>query len=80
MFKLILIKMKFLFCLIENEIIEEKNTTAERVLLRLYGKLNGTEDGVIGMSGVEVQVTRLIEQATNPTNLSRLYVGWQPYL
>lgn len=54
------------------------NVTAERALLRLKQKLHGTEEG--GPSSVEGQVEKLLQQARDPSNLSRLFVGWQPYL
>lgn len=54
------------------------NVTAERALLRLRHKLQGTEDG--GTTSVEGQVTKLIQEARDPKNLARLFYGWQPYL
>nr|XP_046474200.1 serine-protein kinase ATM isoform X2 [Neodiprion pinetum] len=56
----------------------EINKLAERALLRLEQKLQGTEEG--SASSVVGQVERLIQEAHDPTNLSRLYHGWQPYL
>lgn len=55
----------------------EKNKMAERVLCRLKEKLLGTEDGPA--SSVEGQVSRLIQQARDMANLSRLFRGWQAY-
>lgn len=55
----------------------EKNKMAERVLCRLKEKLLGTEDGPA--SSVEGQVNRLIQQARDVANLSRLFKGWQAY-
>lgn len=52
--------------------------TAERALLRLRAKLQGTESG--RPTTVESQVGMLIQQAVDPANLCRLFVGWQPYL
>lgn len=60
---------------------EEKvpvNVSAERALIRLRQKLHGTEEG--GTSSVEGQVEKLIQQARDPSNLCRLYHGWQSYL
>ncbi|XP_053981121.1 serine-protein kinase ATM isoform X1 [Hylaeus volcanicus] len=54
------------------------NKTAERALLRIEQKLQGTEEGLA--SSVSGQVERLIQQARDPVNLCRLYYGWQPYL
>lgn len=54
------------------------NVSAERALLRVKQKLHGTEEG--GTSSVEGQVEKLIQQARDLSNLSRLYVGWQPFL
>lgn len=54
------------------------NVTAERALLRLQAKLQGTESG--RPTTVESQVGMLIQQAVDPVNLCRLFVGWQPYL
>lgn len=55
----------------------EKNKMAERVLCRLKEKLLGTEDGPA--SSIEGQVNRLIQQARDVSNLSRLFKGWQAY-
>ncbi|XP_034246355.1 serine-protein kinase ATM isoform X2 [Thrips palmi] len=55
----------------------EKNKMAERVLCRLKEKLLGTEDGPA--SSIEGQVNRLIQQARDVANLSRLFKGWQAY-
>ncbi|XP_078038484.1 serine/threonine-protein kinase tefu [Augochlora pura] len=54
------------------------NKTAERALLRIEQKLQGTEEGL--PSSVSGQVERLMQQARDPINLSRIYSGWQPYL
>lgn len=51
---------------------------AERVLSRVRSKLEGAEFGrVLATPG---QVARLLQQATDVNNLSRLFVGWQPYI
>lgn len=55
-----------------------RNKTAERALIRIEQKLQGTEEGLA--SSVSGQVERLIQQARDPANLCRLYCGWQPYL
>jgi phosphatidylinositol kinase/protein kinase (PI-3 family) len=56
----------------------EVNRMAERALVRLRQKLQGTEEGT--STSVSGQVNRLLQQARDPGNLSRLYHGWQPYL
>jgi ataxia telangiectasia mutated family protein len=56
----------------------EVNRMAERALVRLRQKLQGTEEGTA--TSVGGQVNRLLQQARDPGNLSRLYHGWQPYL
>ncbi|XP_063838719.1 serine-protein kinase ATM isoform X1 [Ostrinia nubilalis] len=53
---------------------------AERALLAVSSKLSGTEGGVAGGVAVAGQVARLIQTATDPANLCRLFPGWQPYL
>lgn len=58
--------------------VTEINKLAERALLRVEQKLQGIEDGVA--SSIPGQVERLIQQARDPSNLSQLYCGWQPYL
>ncbi|GJQ73706.1 hypothetical protein Trydic_g14041 [Trypoxylus dichotomus] len=54
------------------------NVSAARALLRVKQKLRGTEEG--GASSIEGQVEQLLQQARDISNLSRLYVGWQPFL
>lgn len=54
------------------------NITAERALLRLREKLQGTELG--HSTSIEHQVATLIQQAVDPANLCKLYCGWQAYL
>ncbi|XP_035828475.1 serine-protein kinase ATM isoform X2 [Aplysia californica] len=57
---------------------ERQNKLAERTLLRLRQKLAGQEERVpLSVSG---QVTLLIQTASDPRNLSKLFAGWQPYL
>lgn len=57
---------------------KKTNKIAERALLRIEQKLQGTEDGLV--SSISGQVERLIQQARDPANLCRLYSGWQAYL
>ncbi|CAH1170506.1 unnamed protein product [Phaedon cochleariae] len=67
---------------LSNNLSEEENVTvnvtAERALLRLREKLQGTELG--HPTSIEHQVGTLIQQAIDPANLCKLFVGWQPYL
>lgn len=51
---------------------------AERALLRLKQKLQGIEEG--STTSVEGQVSMLIQEATDPANLSRLFNGWQAHV
>lgn len=60
---------------------EKKNFMAQRALLRIQSKLEGIdEDRFSTCANVEVQVNRLINDATNPTNLCKLFCGWDAYL
>ncbi|KAJ7995488.1 hypothetical protein DPEC_G00245090 [Dallia pectoralis] len=57
---------------------ESINKVAVRVLLRLQEKLKGVEEGtVLSVGG---QVNLLIQQASDPNNLSRLFHGWQAWV
>lgn len=49
------------------------------VMSRIKDKLSGLEDKLIFKTD-HSQVTHLIEQATNPELLSRMYIGWAPFL
>ncbi|MPC92284.1 Serine-protein kinase ATM [Portunus trituberculatus] len=51
---------------------------AERVVLKMRQKLVGMEEGF--PSSVPDQVTRLLQDATSPSNLCRLFAGWQAYV
>lgn len=51
---------------------------AERAVSRVALKLQGLDKGVV--TTVEGQVNGLIQQAMDPSRLSQLFVGWQPYL
>ncbi|KAH9519352.1 hypothetical protein Btru_075317 [Bulinus truncatus] len=54
------------------------NKMAERTLLRLKQKLNGQEENAhLSISG---QVNYLIQKASDPRNLCKLFAGWQAYL
>lgn len=65
-------------CTVDDGDEETVNKVAKRVLIRLRQKLSGIEDDVqMSISG---QVNHLIQEASNPKNLCRLFPGWQPYL
>jgi ataxia telangiectasia mutated family protein len=53
---------------------------AERTLRRIRNKLQGLEDPTGDAFGIEGQVDYLINEATNPTNLCKLFPGWSPWL
>lgn len=55
---------------------ENKNLIAQRALLRVQAKLDGIDEDRMSTTNVEVQVNRLINDATNPSNLCKLFVGW----
>lgn len=59
---------------------EDRNLTANRALLRVQAKLKGQANENTGYSSIEGQVENLIQQATNPALLSRLFCGWKPFL
>eukprot|EP00894_Picocystis_sp_ML_P003696 jgi/Pico_ML_1/54213/g4619.t1 len=54
------------------------NAGAERALLRVKQKLDGTEDGA--SRTVPGQVQKLIQEARDPDKLCRMYVGWSAFL
>ena len=56
----------------------ETNVEAERALLRVKEKLQGIEDGM--QLGIRGQVSFLIQTATNPELLCRMYPGWQAWV
>ncbi|XP_011310406.1 serine-protein kinase ATM [Fopius arisanus] len=58
--------------------VRPTNKMAERALLRIDQKLHGTEEGIA--TSIAGQVERLIQQARDPGNLSRIFYGWQAYL
>lgn len=63
----------------DTEDDQNKNTTAKRALMRVQLKLKGEESDSSGMSTIEGQVDRLIQQAVDSNNLSCIFPGWQPY-
>jgi len=54
------------------------NAGAERALLRVKQKLDGTEDGA--SRSVAGQVQKLVQEARDPDKLCRMYVGWSAFL
>jgi FATC domain len=59
---------------------EERDSMANRALLRVQAKLKGQADDSLGYTSVEGHVSRLIQAAISPALLSRLFRGWQAYL
>ncbi|XP_065219100.1 serine-protein kinase ATM [Planococcus citri] len=58
--------------------VTETNVQAPRALAGVVSKLHGLNEGTY--TTIEGQVNRLIQQARDPINLSRLFAGWQAYL
>ncbi|EFO84677.1 hypothetical protein CRE_03817 [Caenorhabditis remanei] len=52
---------------------------SEMAIGRLRDKLRGTDDGVTAQSS-NLQIRRLLREATNADNLSRMFCGWMPFL
>ena len=59
---------------------DEDTDQVGRLLLRLGEKLDAIEDGSAIPMSVSGQVGRLIQDATDPSNLCRLFPGWQPWI
>lgn len=68
--------MKYHFELVGGE----KNSMAQRALLTVQNKLEGKESGLSGATTINIQIERLINEATSSRNLCMLYPGWDPYL
>jgi serine-protein kinase ATM len=62
----------------QNE--DEKDSMASRALQKVQSKLKGQTDNSSGFSSVEGQVSLLIQQATDPNLLCRLFRGWMACL
>ena len=74
-FSFIISFINLIFFLISDQ---KKNKIAERILFQLKQKLLGYENGAqLSTNG---HINNLINEAINPENLCRIYVGWQPYL
>ena len=65
-----------LLCQYSETVDMEVNESAKRTLVRLSQKLRGVEKGT--PLSVRGQVNLLIQQATDPANLYRIYHGWKP--
>ncbi|CDK13476.1 Serine/threonine-protein kinase ATM [Caenorhabditis elegans] len=52
---------------------------SEMAIGRLREKLRGTDDGVTAQSS-NLQIRRLLREATSADNLSRMFCGWMPFL
>nr|KAJ3407198.1 serine/threonine-protein kinase M1 [Polyrhizophydium stewartii] len=58
----------------------EEQEKANRVLQVVDWKLHGEVDNAKEPPPIKEQVDRLISEATSATNLSRMYIGWVPFL
>ncbi|CAL2030190.1 unnamed protein product [Caenorhabditis brenneri] len=66
----------------KEAIEEQKNRPSyisEMAIGRLRDKLRGTDDGVTAQNS-NLQIRRLLREATNADNLSRMFCGWMPFL
>jgi len=54
-------------------------STSDNMRLRIKQKLTGHDFGSKTPMSIEDQTDRLIKEATNPYNLSKLYNGWCPF-
>lgn len=53
---------------------------AQRALLTVQNKLEGKASGLSGTVQIDVEIERLINEATSGRNLCMVYPGWDPYL
>jgi phosphatidylinositol kinase/protein kinase (PI-3 family) len=57
-----------------------RNAAAAQAISRIQEKLQGCEEGAHGeQQTVSSQVQLLVNEAKDPNNLCKLYVGWCPY-
>jgi len=61
----------------DNETIKT-NKDAERAILRVKQKLHGIEYGE--SLSIQGQVNQLINEATDPERLCKLFPGWAPWV
>jgi len=59
--------------------IDKLNQAAQFVMERIRNKLNGKEFNTTYPLDVQIQVDKLIKQATSDENLAQCYIGWCPY-
>ena len=64
----------------QREVGGAGRNAAERTLQRIRSKLQGFEDPTSGGLSVEGQVEFLINESKSVDNLSKLFVGWSPWL
>jgi hypothetical protein len=53
---------------------------AERTIGRITKKLQGYEDSASEAFSVEGQVEFVVHEAQDPSNLSKIYYGWAPWM
>ena len=58
---------------------DKLNQAAQFVMERIRNKLNGKEFNATYPLDVQMQVDKLIKQATSDENLAQCYIGWCPY-
>lgn len=64
-----------------NDERKKHDAMASRALQRVQAKLKGfADDSSLRYPSIDGQVQYLIQAATNPVNLSKLFRGWQAYL
>lgn len=64
-----------------SEEVEKHDAMASRALQRVQAKLEGfADDSSARYPSIDGQVQYLIQSATNPVHLAKLYRGWQAYL
>ncbi|VDO69733.1 unnamed protein product [Haemonchus placei] len=67
---------------VESSQGERPSFVSETAIARLRDKLSGTDDtfGVFAKVKCNVKVRRLFAEATSVDNLSRMFVGWMPFV
>lgn len=53
---------------------------AERTISRIKNKLHGLEDSASDALSIEGQIEHVVNEAQDVANLSRIFVGWAPWL
>lgn len=59
--------------------VNELHVSSVKIIETIKNKLSGIEDGSC-LQHEAGHVASLIESATNIDNLSKMYIGWAPYL